>query len=92
MRLKEIIAAGSLLVITSMASAQECYDSSILTPNPFMGNAGEIFKLADGFYLGSQERGPEPVRILSNKSDYLPIAGKVGGRWKNAQRKKIGRR
>jgi len=48
MRLKEIIAAGALLVITSLASAQDCYDSSILTPNPFMGNAGEIFNLADG--------------------------------------------
>lgn len=28
--------------------AQSCYESSILSPSPFMGNNGEIFKLADG--------------------------------------------
>lgn len=30
------------------AAAQTCYESSILSPTPFMGNNGEIFKLADG--------------------------------------------
>ena len=29
-------------------SAQDCYQSSIVSPYPFMGNDGEIFKLADG--------------------------------------------
>jgi len=29
-------------------SKQACYKSSILSPTPFMGNNGEIFKLADG--------------------------------------------
>lgn len=29
---------------------QECYESSILSPSPFMGNNGEIFKLADGSF------------------------------------------
>ena len=28
--------------------AQSCYESSIVSPTPFMGNNGEIFKLADG--------------------------------------------
>lgn len=28
--------------------AQSCYQSSIVGPYPFMGNNGEIFKLADG--------------------------------------------
>lgn len=42
------IAAGVLFVMTSLASAQDCYQSSILSPSPFMGNNGEIFKLADG--------------------------------------------
>lgn len=28
--------------------AQNCYESSIVSPSPFMGNNGEIFKLADG--------------------------------------------
>jgi len=48
MSLKNLIIAGALLLITSLAAAQECYESSILSPSPFMGNNGEIFKLADG--------------------------------------------
>ena len=28
--------------------AQNCYEGSILSPSPFMGNNGEIFKLSDG--------------------------------------------
>jgi hypothetical protein len=30
------------------ASGQECYTSMIMTPSPFMGNHGEVFKLQDG--------------------------------------------
>lgn len=30
------------------ANAQDCYQSSILSPTPFMGNNDEIFKLSDG--------------------------------------------
>ena len=37
-----------LLAVAGHASAQDCYQSSILTPSPFMGNNKEIFKLADG--------------------------------------------
>lgn len=37
-----------VLVGASNAETQECYESSILKPTPFMGNNGEIFKLADG--------------------------------------------
>ena len=49
MRLKTVFAAGVLLIMTAaLASAQECYESSILSPSPFMGNNGEIFRLADG--------------------------------------------
>ena len=48
MRLKLLITAGALLLTTSLASAQKCYESSIMSPSPFMGNNGEIFKLADG--------------------------------------------
>ena len=29
-------------------AAQDCYDSSILKPTPFLGNNGEVFQLADG--------------------------------------------
>ena len=35
-------------VFSTSARAQECYESSIVSPSPFMGNNGEIFKLADG--------------------------------------------
>lgn len=48
MSLRIIITAGVLFVIATVASAQDCYQSSILSPSPFMGNNGEIFKLADG--------------------------------------------
>lgn len=37
----------SVFVGTS-ASANECYQSSISSPSPFMGNDDEIFKLSDG--------------------------------------------
>lgn len=36
------------LAFAGRAAAQSCYESSILSPSPFMGNNGEIFKLADG--------------------------------------------
>lgn len=42
---------GALLLAFVLAgglSAQECYESSIISPSPFMGNNEEIFKLADG--------------------------------------------
>lgn len=48
MHFRIIVTAGVLLAMTSLASAQDCYQSSILSPSPFMGNNGEIFKLADG--------------------------------------------
>ncbi len=37
-----------LFVFPSSALAQDCYESSIVSPSPFMGNNEEIFKLADG--------------------------------------------
>src|SRR4030067_3243749 len=37
-----------VLVVAERANAQDCYQSSILSPSPFMGNNDEIFKLADG--------------------------------------------
>jgi len=36
------------LTFAGRVGAQSCYESSILSPTPFMGNNGEIFKLADG--------------------------------------------
>lgn len=37
-----------LLSFALNANAGKCYESSIQKPVPFMGNDGEIFKLADG--------------------------------------------
>jgi hypothetical protein len=47
-RLKELILCGFPLLMTGSVVAQECYESSILSPTPFMGNNGEIIKLSDG--------------------------------------------
>lgn len=35
------------LLCSGDAKSQECFESSILSPTPFMGNNGEIFKLDD---------------------------------------------
>ena len=35
-------------VVTQPTHAQSCYVSSVVSPTPFMGNNGEIFRLADG--------------------------------------------
>jgi hypothetical protein len=37
-----------VMLIVGQAEAQDCYQSSIVSPSPFMGNNDEIFKLADG--------------------------------------------
>ncbi len=37
-----------LVVFSIRATALDCYESSIVSPSPFMGNNEEIFKLADG--------------------------------------------
>jgi hypothetical protein len=37
-----------VLAVAGRASAQDCYQSTILSPSPFMGNNDETFKLADG--------------------------------------------
>jgi hypothetical protein len=42
------IGAAMLLAFVSRLTAPSCYESSILSPSPFMGNNAEIFKLADG--------------------------------------------
>jgi|TARA_B100001964_G_scaffold242088_1_gene315991 hypothetical protein len=44
----KVISTVFLLLITSLASAKNCYESSIVSPTPFMGNNGEVFKLTDG--------------------------------------------
>jgi hypothetical protein len=51
MRLKTLIWLATVIVmilVVAHANAQDCYQSSILSPSPFMGNNDEIFKLDDG--------------------------------------------
>lgn len=42
------VATLALMSFSTRASAQDCYESAIVSPTPFMGNNGEILKLADG--------------------------------------------
>ena len=49
--MKVIFPRGIVLTIIlgfGVCQAQDCYQSSILSPSPFLGNDGEILKLADG--------------------------------------------
>jgi hypothetical protein len=45
---KKIVAIYLLFCFSFVGFAQDCYESSIVSPSPFMGNDSEIFKLADG--------------------------------------------
>lgn len=46
-RASTLVLAG-LLLSCSCARAQSCFETTIVTPSPFMGNHGEIFKAANG--------------------------------------------
>lgn len=50
MRLRISVTAIILFVMASFAWAQDCYRSAILSPGPFTGANGEIFKLVDGSF------------------------------------------
>ena len=43
-----LAALVTVFPFTGTAQAQGCYESSILSPSPFMGNHGEVFRLSDG--------------------------------------------
>jgi len=38
----------ALWLLVGNAYGQACFETSIINPTPFMGNDGEIFRLADG--------------------------------------------
>lgn len=48
MKSKKLLALFVAALLAGKASAQNCYESTITTPSPFMGNNDEIFKLSDG--------------------------------------------
>jgi hypothetical protein len=37
-------------LVPALATAGDCFETSILKPAPFMGNNGEVFQLADGSF------------------------------------------
>jgi hypothetical protein len=39
---------GATCLVSLGAFGQSCYEATILSPSPFMGNNGEIFRLSDG--------------------------------------------
>jgi hypothetical protein len=48
LRTTKFLMLVSFALASTLASAQNCYQSTVLSPSPFMGNNGEIFKLSDG--------------------------------------------
>ncbi len=48
MRLIRIVLAVLLMPIAALGWAEQCHESSIVSPSPFMGSHGEEFKLSDG--------------------------------------------
>ena len=42
------IAVLALLIFSGSAWSQECYEASVVSPSPMMGNNDEIVKLSDG--------------------------------------------
>jgi hypothetical protein len=47
-RMIQLWLVTSTAVGVTKAAAQDCYESSIVSPSPFMGNNEEIFRLDDG--------------------------------------------
>ena len=81
-----------ILIAFVSSSAYACYESSIMSPQPFMGNDGEIFKLADGSvwevnyeyeylyeYYPNITACPEKYFIILNgkKLNATPLSGTV---------------
>lgn len=46
--IQKIVFSSMLLTSPNIIFADECIQSSIVSPTPFMGNSGELFKLLDG--------------------------------------------
>lgn len=48
MKIKKALALFIAAFLAGIVSAQNCYEATITSPSPFMGNNDEIFKLSDG--------------------------------------------
>jgi hypothetical protein len=78
MRLKICVTAGVLSIMTSLAWAQDCYQSAILSSGPFAGTNGEIFKLVDGSFWEVKD-GMSGMKLCEYNPDVMicPSRGKM---------------
>ncbi|MEW6714937.1 MAG: hypothetical protein AB1306_07605 [Nitrospirota bacterium] len=75
MRLRISVTAIVLFVMASFAWAQDCYKSAILSPGPFTGADGEIFKLVDGSFWEVKDG----MKLCEYNPDVMicPLRGKL---------------
>ncbi|MBI5674693.1 MAG: hypothetical protein HZC48_02535 [Nitrospirae bacterium] len=78
MRLRISITAGVLSLMASLAWSQDCHQSAILSPGPFTGTNGEIFKLVDGS-LWEVKVGMNGMKLCEYNPDVMicPSWGKL---------------
>lgn len=48
MKTRILVMACFIMLLPRILAASDWYDASIISPTPFMGNNGEVFKLSDG--------------------------------------------
>jgi hypothetical protein len=75
-----------VLVVVGRSYAQDYYESSVLSPSPFMGNNDEIFKLADGS-VWQVKYSYEYLYAYNPSVTICPKQGRlvVGKKWLNVQ-------
>jgi hypothetical protein len=79
--LRVIVAALALLSSANLSYAQSCARATIMSPTPFMGNDGEIFRLDDGSIWQIKQAQQYfyhyyPNVIICRSSDKLIVKGK----------------
>lgn len=96
--LVRLMALQAILFASSSAIAEGCFDSAIVSPSPFMGNNGEIFRLLDGSVWEVQYEYEylyeySPAVVVCPDRGKLMVAGKslnirsVGAARKSGKRK-----
>lgn len=73
---------ATTFAVPAISRAQTCYEATIVSPSPFMGNNGEIFKLSDGSiwevkYEYEYLYEYLPAAIICPKSGKLAVKGKT---------------
>ena len=80
------------LFISKESIAQACYEASIVSPSPFMGNNNEVFKLSDGS-IWEVKYEYEYMYEYSPNVIICPAKGKlvINGKQLNVERLSVGR-